>query len=121
MFPVVIVSIIIRPTAYGFMAEKYKGYYNKYLQTKHQIYSNVTVLCFDNKNLYYSHPYIIEAGAPIVVLRSLPTFLFDVDQSFEDATRYLCLKEYYHRVSERMLVKHDPLIVDSFLLLKYEN
>ena len=78
----------------------------------------MTIMCFDNNNVYYSHPYIIEAGAPIVVLRSLPTFLFDVDQSFEDATRYLCLKEYYHRVSERMLVKHDPLRVDSFLLLK---
>ena len=80
----------------------------------------MTIMCFDNNNVYYSHPYIIEAGAPIVVLRSLPTFLFDVDQSFEDATRYLCLKEYYHRVSERMLAKHDPLRVDSFLLLKYK-
>ena len=114
MFPVVIVSIIIRPTTDGFMAEKYGENCNKYLQTKNHIYFNVTVVCFDNKNVYYSHPYIIEAGAPIVVLRSLPTFLFDVDQSFEDATRYLCLKEYYHRVSERMLAKHDPLIEDSF-------
>ena len=77
-------------------------------------------MCFDNKNVYYSHPYIIEAGAPIVVLRSLPTFLFDVDRSIEDATGCPYLKECYHSVSEHMLVKHDPLRVDSFLLLKYK-